>query len=244
VNKTSTDSIALRGSGIVSITQPLKGHRFTLDSILLADFCRIRPRDRVLEPGAGTGVISLLLAQKYSTARFVADEFDSHAYGLLLENIKTNGLENNIVPLDRNIIDLNRAIAPNSFDVIIANPPYIKFGTGRQSPSCERQTARHDQTASLCLWLDLQTLLKQGGKYALIFPARRSTELTSLLREKKLEPKRLRFVHPHPNKPASLVLLEAVKGAGAGVTVLSPLIVHAQDGGYADELKDIYGMRE
>jgi len=243
VNRTSTDSIALRDSGIVYITQPLKGHRFTLDSILLADFCRIKPKDRVLEPGAGTGIISLLLAKKFPHARFVADEFDSHAYDLLSGNIRKNGLENNIVPVDKDIKYLSRSIAPNAFDAIIANPPYIKSGAGRKSPSLERQTARHDQAASLPLWLNLQALLKTKGKYFLVFPAYRAVELTSLLREKKLEPKRLRFVHPHMHKPASLVLLEAVKGAGAGIEVLPPLIVHEQDCGYTDEMKEMYGMR-
>jgi tRNA1Val (adenine37-N6)-methyltransferase len=243
VNKTSTDSIALRDSGIVYITQPLKGHRFTLDSILLADFCRIRPKDRVLEPGAGTGIISLLLAKKFPHARFVADEFDSHAYGLLSDNIKKNGLEDNIVPVDKDIKYLSRSISPNTFDAIIANPPYIKSGAGRTSPSLERHTARHDQAASLPLWLNLQALLKSKGKYFLVFPACRAVELTTLLRERKLEPKRLRFVHPHVHKPASLVLLETVKGAGAGMDVLPPLVVHEQDGGYTDEMKEIYGMQ-
>jgi tRNA1Val (adenine37-N6)-methyltransferase len=67
------DSISLRDAGIVSIVQPIKGFRFTLDSLLLADFCRIKPRDRTLELGAGTGIISILLARKFPGARFVAD---------------------------------------------------------------------------------------------------------------------------------------------------------------------------
>ena len=86
------DSISLRSAGIVFITQQKKGVRFTLDSLLLADFCSIKPRDRVLEPGAGTGIISLLLARKFPKARFVADEIEPHAYELLLHNIEDNGL--------------------------------------------------------------------------------------------------------------------------------------------------------
>ena len=49
------DSISLRGAGVVTVAQPGKGFRFTQDSILLADFCRIKPGDRVLEPGAVNG---------------------------------------------------------------------------------------------------------------------------------------------------------------------------------------------
>jgi tRNA1Val (adenine37-N6)-methyltransferase len=242
MKKTSADTISLRGAGIITVIQPKKGHRFTLDSLLLADFCRIRPRDRVIEPGSGTGIISLLLAKKFPKTWFVADEFDPQAYFLLCQNILRNGL-GNIVSVDRDIKYLNRVIAPNSFDVIIANPPYVKFGTGRKSPVVERQTARHDQTASLPLWLNLQVLLKNKGRYFLIFPAQRATELMSLLQNNKLESKRLRFVHPRMNKPASLILLEAIKGGGMGMEILPPLIVHEQNGGYTDEMKIIYGMK-
>jgi tRNA1Val (adenine37-N6)-methyltransferase len=244
VNETSSDAISLRGAGIVQITQPKKGSRFTLDSLLLADFCRIKPRDRALEPGAGTGIISLLLAKKFPKARFVADEVEPHAYNLLCRNIELNGLSDRIVTVDRDIKHICRSLLPNAFDVIVANPPYVQFGTGRKSPSLKRQTARHDQSASIALWLNLQGLLKMKGRYFLVFPARRASELMSLLRARKLEPKRIRFVHPRLDKPASIFLMEAVKGGGAGIEILPPLIVHEQAGDYTDELKEIYGLQD
>jgi tRNA1Val (adenine37-N6)-methyltransferase len=241
VIESSADTISLRGAGIAAIHQSKQGYRFTLDSLLLADFCRIRSRDRVLEPGAGTGVISILLAKKFPHARFITDEFEPRAYELLCRNIEKNGLGDHIVSVNRDMRFLSRTIAPNSFDVIIANPPYVKQGTGRTSPVIERQTARHDQEASLPLWLDLQLLLKNKGRYFLVFPAQRAAELISLLQGKKLAPKRLRFVHPRGDKPASLMLLEAVKGGGIGMDILPPLIVHGQQGSYTDEVKKIYG---
>jgi tRNA1Val (adenine37-N6)-methyltransferase len=235
------DSISLRNAGIVSIVQPKKGFRFTLDSLLLADFCRIKPRDRILEPGAGTGIISILLARKFPGARFVADEVESRAFTLLCQNIEENRLIDSITPLDRDIRSLGLSIAPDSFDVLIANPPYTKGGTGRKSPLLERQTARQDESASLPRWLDLHILLKNKGRYFLVFPAGRSAELMSLLRERGLEPKRLRSVHPFHNKPASLVLIEAIKTKGVGLDILPPLIVHEKSGGYTEEMKDIFG---
>ena len=244
MSETSADTISLRGAGIVPVIQPKKGNRFTLDSLLLADFCRIRLRDRILEPGAGTGIISLLLAKKFPTARFVADEVEPRAFGLLCRNIEGNGLLDSIVPIDRDINYLSRSIAPDAFDAIIANPPYVQCGTGRKSPSIERQTARQDQSASLHIWLNLQTLLKNKGRYFLVFPARRAAELMSLLRDRKLEPKRLRFVHPSVNKPATLVLIEAVKGAGAGIEVLPPFIIHEEGGGYTKEMREMYEIEE
>jgi len=242
VTALTNDSISLRGAGIVSILQPKKGFRFTLDSLLLADFCRIKPRDRILEPGAGTGIISLLLAKKFSSARFVAVEFEVQSFSLLCVNIERNGLVDNIVPVDRDLRNLNRSIAPDTFDVIVANPPYTKSGTGRASPSPERQRARHDHASSLDAWLNLKSLLKNRGRYFLVFPAGRGAEILSLLRKHELEPKRIRTVHPTRNKPASLLLIEAVKGSGMGLEIVPPLIVHEAGGSYTDEMKGIYGI--
>jgi tRNA1Val (adenine37-N6)-methyltransferase len=242
VTALTRDSISLRGAGIVTVLQPKKGFRFTLDSLLLADFCRIRPRDRILEPGAGTGIISLLLAKKFPNARFVADEVEPQTYSLLQRNVENNGLVDTIVTVDRDIDQLTCSMKTGAFDIIVANPPYIKFGTGRKSPSPERQRARQDQTGSLNAWLALHNLLKNKGRYFLVFPASRAAELLSLLQEKTLEPKRLRSVHPSANKPASLVLIESIKGAGTGLEIMPPLIVHEPNGGYTNEMRDIYGM--
>ena len=236
------DSISLRGAGVVNIIQPEKGFRFTLDSLLLADFCRIKPRDRILELGAGTGVISLLLAKKFPKARFVADEFEPRAYDLLCRNVEMNRLIDRIVPVDRDVKYLSRSIAPNAFNAIVANPPYTKSGTGRKSPSPERQAARQDQSASLHAWLDRRDLLKNKGRFFLVFPASRAAEMMLSLREKKLEPKRLRFVHPSAHKPASLVLIESIKSAGVGLEILPPLIVHETDGAYSEEMRQIYDL--
>jgi tRNA1Val (adenine37-N6)-methyltransferase len=236
------DSISLRGAGIVNITQPKKGARFTLDSLLLADFCRIKSRDRALELGAGTGVISLLLAKKIPKARFVADEFEPSAYDLLNRNIRDNGLLDQVVSVDRDVRYISRSIAPNAFDVIIANPPYFRSGAGRKSPSQERHFARHDQSAPLHTWLDRRDLLKNKGRFFLVFSAGRTAELISSLREKRLEPKRLRYVHPYHHRPATLILIEAVKSAGSGLEVLSPLVVYHTPGVYSEEMRRIYDL--
>jgi tRNA1Val (adenine37-N6)-methyltransferase len=236
---TTRDSIAMRGAGVVQIEQPAKGHRFTLDSILLADFCRIRPKDRVLEPGGGTGIISLLMAKKHPRSLFYPVEVQEDLHALCEANRRANGLEN-IISVRRDIRRLYQSIQPGGFDVVVTNPPYQKSGTGRCSPDRSRQEARQDLLGRLEFWLDLQKFLKQGGRYDIIFPAARLAELLSLMRSRRLEPKRLRSVHPRQDRSASLVLIEAVKDGGAGLTVLPPLVVHAKDGGYSAEMRDIY----
>lgn len=236
------DSISLRGAGIVQIGQHADGHRFTLDSILLADFCRMRPRDKVLEPGAGSGVISLLLAKKFPKTTITAVELQPEAAELCRWNAHVNALQERVMVIEGDIWALRGLTAAGSFGVIVANPPYARAGTGRASPRPKRRTARQERSAPLEAWLDLERLLKNGGKYFLVYSAARAAEILSALRARKLEPKRLRLVHPFRDKPASLVLIEAVKSAGTGLEVLPPLIVHEPGGGYSTEMIEIYGM--
>jgi tRNA1Val (adenine37-N6)-methyltransferase len=235
------DSIAMRGAGVIQIVQPAKGHRFTLDSILLADFCRVRPKERVLEPGAGTGIISLLLAKKHPRASFTAMEVQPSLAALCERNIADNRLDDRITVLARDLRRPGNTLVPGSFNVIVANPPYIQEGTGRTPPETVRRIARQDHAASLEAWLALHRYLKNGGRYCLVFTTARLAELLARMRRRSLEPKRMRLVHPHADKPASLVLIEAVKEGGTGLAVLPPLIVHGADGSYTPEMTAIYG---
>ena len=237
------DSISLRGAGVVTVAQQKKGHRFTLDSILLADFCRIKPHDRILEPGTGTGIISLLLAKKCPHARITAVEVQTALADLCRQNIIDNGLENHIILLERDITALKGELKTSTFDVIVANAPYTKSGAGRRSPRPERLLSRHDRGTDIAAWLDLRIFLRNKGRYFLVFPADRLSELISSLHMHRLEPKRIRLVHPYKGKPASLVLIEAVMSAGIGLEVLPPLIVHDAGSGYTEEMRHIYDLQ-
>ena len=238
------DSISLRGAGIVTVSQQKKGARFTLDSLLLADFCRIKPKERILEPGAGTGIISILLARKFPKGLFYPVEIQTDLASLCYQNIRANDLAETVIVIERDIRFLKRSMLPGGFDAIVTNPPYTRLGTGKQSPIPGRLAARHEQTASLGKWLDLRYFLKNKGRYYMVFPAGRMAELVALMKVRKLEPKRMRFVHPSVGKPASLVLIEAVTSAGTGLEVLPPLVLHESGGGYSEEMRRIYGLSQ
>ncbi len=237
------DSISLRGAGTVTIVQQKKGHRFTLDSLLLADFCRVKPPVRILEPGAGTGIISILLAKKFPKALFSLVEMQPDLVTLCRQNVRLNDLSQSIAVIHREISLLKGLMMPGSFDAIVVNPPYTRSGTGEKCLAKTRQAARHEQTADLGKWIGLQHYLKNKGRYSIVFPVSRLVELVTEMRMRKLEPKRLRLVHPSVDKPASLVMIEAVKSAGPGLEVLSPLIVHEADGRYTGEMRNIYDLQ-
>jgi tRNA1(Val) A37 N6-methylase TrmN6 len=236
------DSISLRGAGVVSIKQPASGTRFTLDSLLLADFCRIKPRDVVLEPGTGTGIVSLLLAKKFPSINLVSVETQARSANLCRKNISDNGLDDRILLLKQDIREIEHILKPASFDAVVANPPYTRIGTGRPSPDRERLTSRHDRLGTIQSWIDLRIFLKNKGRYFLVFPANRTAEILSKLLAANLEPKRVRFVHPSQDRPASLILIEAMKSAGSGLEVLPPLAVHDAGGGLTAEIRQIYNL--
>ena len=236
------DSISLRNAGIIQVTQPKRGVRFTSDSVILADFCRLKRRSYVLEPGAGTGVISMLLAKRYPHARFLADENEPLAHDLLCKNIAENGFAGRMSACNGDILTLTGKFKPATFDAIIANPPYVRQGSGHSCPSPERRAARQELMTTVTHWISLSSLLKSKGRLFLIFPAARLAELLCFLRTEKLEPKRLRCIHPYRNRPASLVMIESTKDGGTGLEIVPPLVMHEEPGKYTSEMTAIYDL--
>jgi tRNA1(Val) A37 N6-methylase TrmN6 len=127
-------------------------------------------------------------------------------------------------------------VSPGSFNYVVANPPWHGLGSGRESPNTSRRIARGAAGASLREFVAAATRYCTAlGKVALIFAASRSAELFAELRANSLEPKRVRFVHPHLDRPANAIMIEASKGGGAEVIIESPLIVWEKPGVYTTE---------
>ena len=77
-----------------------------------------------------------------------------------------------------------------------------------------------------------------GAKAAFVFDAARSAELLGCLGAHSLEPKRIRFVHPRANAPATTILVEARKGGGIEALVEPPLMLYDRPGVYSDEARE------
>lgn len=217
--------------GKLRVIQPREGYRFSVDSILLARFVSVRRIDRVLELGAGCGVIALAVAMLHSPREVVAAEIQPQ----LVELIARSATLNHIESLRAIRSDL-RTMPADSFDVVIANPPYRAAGTGRISPHAARRIARSETSATLEDFLAAASRsTRRGGKVAVVFAADRSAELMSTLCEHALEPKRIRFVHPFADAPAATILVEARKHGGVEVAIEPPLILFDKPGIYSAE---------
>jgi tRNA1Val (adenine37-N6)-methyltransferase len=226
--------------GRLALIQPKHGYRFSVEAMLLGRFVRTSARQRVLELGAGCGVISIMLASIYRPREVVAIEIQPE----LAEMIERNAVLNDLRSVRAICADLRHkkiaGIEPASFDLVIANPPYRAISAGRENPNHGRRVARGESSATLADFVAAaRRYARHRGRVAFVFTARRAAELISTLRAKKLEPKRIRFVHPRIAMPASVMIVEARVGGGIEVSIEPPLILYDRPGIYTNEARAI-----
>jgi tRNA1Val (adenine37-N6)-methyltransferase len=224
--------------GAIRIVQPRRGYRFSIEPVLLGRFVRARPRDRVLELGAGCGVLAIMIAAMYRPREVVAIEIQPRLAELIARNAALNEMANlRAIAGDIRTRKLSGA-APASFDLVVANPPFHARHAGRESPDHGRRAARAETGATLADFVAAaRRYVRNGGRVAFVFNAARSAELISLMRSHRLEPKRIRFVHPRAGLPAAAVMVEARAGGGVEVAIEPPLFLHDRDDGYTDEAR-------
>jgi tRNA1Val (adenine37-N6)-methyltransferase len=232
--KTTLDSIR-----DIRLYQPKEGYRFSVDAVLLYSFVNLKKVERIVDLGAGSGVVGLLLARKYTESNVSLVELQEGLFKLSRKNIKLNGLEDRVEARKDDIRSLKWGAG--EFGLAVSNPPFRKPLTGRLSHDEERAVARHELKLKLDELLKTASrLLKNRGRFSLIYHPQRLSELLSGLRDADLEPKRMRFVHGKKKSEARMVLLDAVKNGRAGLKVEHPLFVYNEDGTYSAELLTIF----
>jgi tRNA1Val (adenine37-N6)-methyltransferase len=196
----------------------------------------------VLELGAGTGVISMVIAALQQPHEIAALEIQPELTEVIRRNAKLNGITSiRAIPGDLREVR-NEKLVPESFDVVVANPPYRASKTGRVSPHHGRRIARSESSATLEDFVTAASrYTRRGGRVGFVFAADRSAELISVLREHRLEPKRIRFVHAYADSPATNILIEARKAGGIEVAIEAPLVLFDTPGIYSREAREILG---
>lgn len=236
------DSIKIRDLE-VQVYQSKTGYRFSLDALLLADFPDIKACKSILELGAGSGVVSLLLAKRYPKAKVLGVEIQDGLYKRAVRNAEVNGLTGRVSFIHEDLKKIGRTLPAGGFDMVVMNPPFRRTGTGRISPGDERAMARHELTAGLKEILRTSTaMLKNKGRLCFVYHPERLPELFRQMHVNRLEPKRLRTIHSFANDGARMALIEAVKEGAPGIKVLPPLFVYESPGRYTAEMRLFYGF--
>lgn len=236
------DDLQLAG---LRILQKERGFRFGMDAVLLSDFARVEPRDRAADFGTGTGIIPLLLAGRGRGLHIDAIELQSDMADMAARSVHMNGLTERISVHAAPVEEADGIIQPGTLDVITCNPPYGQPGTTLLNPQETLSIARHQTQDGLNCWFRMAYRLLRGkGRFAMIYPAPRMLEVMKNLSTARLEPKRFRLIYPAADKPANLVLIEAMKDARAMLHPEPPLIVYEADGAMTPELRRIYHITD
>jgi tRNA1Val (adenine37-N6)-methyltransferase len=232
------ETLDLLCRGRVRLIQKKQGYRFSMDPILLANFVRLKKHERLLDIGTGCGIIPVYLATRGCENPLWGIEIQEELFSLAVRNKELNRCEN--IEVVRGDIRSGAGTLKKQFHVIVSNPPYVREGTGRESPKASRRVARQDS------FLDLETLLSAAssllfkkGRLYLIYPTRRLAEVIFLARSQRLEPKRIRLVQAREGEESNLFLMECIKEGGSNVKVEKPLIIYEGDN-YSEEVKGYY----
>lgn len=236
------DDLQLAG---LRILQKESGFRFGMDAVLLADFSRVDPRDRAADFGTGTGIIPLLLAGRDRGAHIDAFEIQADMADMARRSVLLNGLNERIKVHAVPVEDADSVVPAGTLDAIVCNPPYGMPGTTLLNPDQSLSIARHQSQEGLKAWFAMAYRLLRGkGRFSIIYPAPRMLEAMKALSAARLEPKRFRLIYPAAEKPANLVLIEAMKDAKPMLHPEPPLIVYEADGKMTPELKRIYHITD
>lgn len=214
---------------------------FSLDAVLLAHFATIKSGDLVVDLGTGTGVIPLLLSARMKSARIVGLELKPEVAEMAQRSVSLNNLPDHIEIRIGDIKWAGSLLGKGAFDLVVSNPPYAPVGTGKISDSSIKAAAR---TEIFCTLEDVireaSLLLNTEGRFALVHRPARIGEILTLMRDYRLEPKRMRFVHPMMNREPNLILVEGIKKGKREVQVLPPLFVYQEKGIHSEEMKQIF----
>jgi tRNA1(Val) A37 N6-methylase TrmN6 len=230
----------------LKIIQSEEVFSFSLDAVLLARFCSVPVRGAIVDLCSGNGVIPLLLTTRTPKAMITGVEIQERLADMAARNVAINGLGERIHIELADLKEYFRKAGHGSFDLVTVNPPYLPAISGEHKENPHIAAARHELHATLSdVTLASARLVRSGGKVAMVHRPSRLAEIISELRAVKLEPKRIRFVHPRRDQEANMVLIEAMKDGKPELRLLPPLIVHEGDGAYTQELLDVfYGHKD
>lgn len=214
---------------------------FGTDSVLLAHFAAPRRNERVVDLGCGTGAIATLMIAHGQNVSVDAVELQPEIADMARRSAVLNGITDRLNVIQGDMREIWRRLGAGKYGRAVCNPPYHRCGAGFQSKSEAATVARQECEITIQeVAQSASRLLKTGGRFCAVFPASRALELMRAMEEASLAPKRIQTVHGVAGRRPKLVLVDAVKGGGAGLEWLPPLFLQNEDGTPTLQWKEIY----
>lgn len=223
------------------IIQNKDGYCFTTDSVLLANFVKLKKTDRAVEFCSGSGVVSVLVQAKTDCKDISLVEVQPQLADMCNRTIELNDLKGVLKVFNTSFQDWAEQ-NKESLDVVFCNPPYMSNSASEdKNLSYEVRVARHETLMNLeDLAVATKKVLKYGGKFFMVHKAQRFDEILSCFSKHNLAIKNVVFCHPKIDNQASFALFEGIKGGKKGLKVLPPLILNNEDGSVSMAVNDIY----
>lgn len=199
--------------------------KFSLDSILLAEFVDVRKNVQlIVDFCTGTAAVPLILSTKY-LAKIKGIEIQKNVSKLAYNSVVLNNLENQIEIINDNLSSALEYILPESVDAITCNPPYFKINEGSYlNIDEEKRIARHELTTNLeQIIVTAKYLLRNRAPIYMVHRSERLMEIINLLTKYNFKIKKLQFVYSSYEKSAIMVLIKATKNGAEGLIVNKPL---------------------
>ncbi len=235
------DDLQFKG---LKIIQNPQGFCFGIDAVLLSSFVQVKKGSKVADLGCGTGIISILLSGKTEAASITGMEIQPDVAEMADRSVQMNGIQDRVRIVNADLKQAPELFGLSSMDAVVTNPPYRTKGCGMVNPDNAKAISRHE---ILCSLEDIvrvsRDLLKPGGKLFMVHRPDRLTDIIYGLRNYKLEPKKIRFVHSQISTPPNLVLIEALRGGNPHLKIDKPLIIYDGEA-YMEEIKKIYNIED
>ncbi len=227
--------------GKIRIFQKQNGYRFSIDTVLLGIFAMQRAGGAVADLGAGCGILPVILARSTKVGDITAIEIQDELAQLARRSCSLNNLSNRVRVLCADIRNPKDHFAPGTFDTVVTNPPFYPVGSGKINPGQQNAIARHELYGTIEDFMRCASyLLKNGGRLLAVFKSARTVDLFVHMRSLHIEPKTAQYVHSRKVEPAGMILVEAVKGAGAEIRIQPPLVLYDRHGRYTEQALSLF----
>jgi len=215
----------LDGPHGLKIIQKKGYYRYSQDSLHLVDFASIKKNDEIIDLGTGCGVMALIIAKRGLGKRIIGVEIQEELSEVATRSVALNGFRDKVKIVKGDLKDVSSFFAPNSFDYVITNPPYVEATSGTKSSGRKKAIARHEILCTMDDILEaMRYLLKSFRRGACVYPAMRFGELVFRATNRNLQPARAQFIYSNLKEKAELVMAEFIKGGKPALEVLPPLV--------------------
>ena len=216
---------------------------FSLDTVLLANFCTInKDVKHIVDFGTNNAAIPLLLSKR-TNKKITGVEIQQEAVELAKKNIALNHLEDQIDIVHADIKDYIKTA--DKVGLVVCNPPFFRVDEDSNLNENEFLTiARHE------IKIDLEGIIKAAaylldnkGRLAMVHRPDRMIEILNMMQKYDIEPKRIRFVYPKVNRDSHVLLVEGMYKGKKGLKIEPPLYAHNDDGSYSNEVRRMFGEK-